>query len=95
MKVLTWFTGDPAVLNVLFPLGFVLVAVSAFVAFRVIGTSRLVSGVLALVFAFAPSHFLRTTGQLFIGAPVAVPLAVAIAIRPGRRHPAAPPGALA
>jgi len=82
MKVLTWFTGDPAVLvNVLFLLGFVLVAVTAFVALRVIGTSRLVSGVLALVFAFAPSHFLRTTGQLFIGAPVAVPLAVAIAIR--------------
>ena len=82
MKVLTWFTGDPAVLvNVLFLLGFVLVAVSAFVALRVIGTSRLVSGALALVFAFAPSHFLRTTGQLFIGAPVAVPLAVAIAIR--------------
>ena len=82
MKVLTWFTGDPAVLvNLLFLLGFVLVAVSAFVAFRVIGTSRLVSGVLALVFAFAPSHFLRTTGQLFIGAPVAVPLAVAMAIR--------------
>jgi hypothetical protein len=82
VKVLTWFTHDPAVVvNVLFLLGFVLVAVSAFVALRIIGTSRLVSGVLALVFAFAPSHFLRTTGQLFVGAPVAVPLAVALAMR--------------
>ncbi len=82
MKALTWFTHDPAVVvNLLFLLGFVLVAVSAFVALRVIGAGRLVSGVLALVFAFAPSHFLRTTGQLFIGAPVAVPLAVALAMR--------------
>jgi hypothetical protein len=82
VKVLTWFTQDPAVVvNVLFLIGFVLVAVSAFVALRVIGAGRLVSGVLALVFAFAPSHFLRTTGQLFIGAPVAVPLAAALAMR--------------
>jgi len=82
MKALTWFTHDPAVIvNVLFLLGFVLVAVSAFVALRVIGAGRLVSGVLALVFAFAPSHFLRTTGQLFIGAPVAAPLAVALPMR--------------
>ncbi len=82
IKALTWFTHDPALaVNLLFMLGFVLVAVTAFVALRVIGASRLVSGVLALVFAFAPSHFLRTTGQLFIGAPVAVPLAVALAMR--------------
>jgi phosphoglycerol transferase len=82
LKGLTWFTHDPAVLvNVLFLLGFVLVAVSAFVALRVIGVGRLVSGALAIVFAFAPSHFLRTTGQLFIGAPLSVPLAIAIALR--------------
>ena len=82
VKALTWFTHDPAVVvNVLFLLGFVLVAVAAFVALRVIGAGRLVSGTLALVFAFAPSHFLRTTGQLFIGAPVAVPLAIALAMR--------------
>jgi phosphoglycerol transferase len=82
LKGLTWFTHDPAVLvNVLFLLGFVLVAVSAFVALRVIGVGRLVSGALAIVFAFAPSHFLRTTGQLFIGAPVSVPLAIAVALR--------------
>jgi phosphoglycerol transferase len=82
IKVLTWFTHDAAlVLNLLFMLGFVLVAFSAFIGFRVIGAGRLVSGVLALVFAFAPSHFLRTTGQLFIGAPVAVPLACALAMR--------------
>ena len=82
VKALTWFTSDAALaVNLLFMLGFVLVAVAAFAALRVIGTGRLVSGVLALVFAFAPSHFLRTTGQLFIGAPVAVPLACALAVR--------------
>jgi phosphoglycerol transferase len=82
LKGLTWFTHDPAVLvNVLFLLGFVLVAVSAFVALRVIGIGRLVSGVLGIIFAFAPWHFLRTTGQLFIGAPLSVPLAIAVALR--------------
>ncbi len=82
LKAMTWFTHDPALLlNLLFLLGFVLVAVAGFVAMRVIGASRLVSGVLALVFAFAPSHFLRTTGQLFIGAPVSIPLACALAMR--------------
>ena len=82
VKVLTWFTRDAALaVNLLFMLGFVLVALAAFVAFRVVGVSRLVSGTVAVLFAFAPSHFLRTTGQLFIGAPVSVPLAGALALR--------------
>jgi phosphoglycerol transferase len=81
-KVLTWFTDNAATAtNVLFLLGFVLVALSAFVGLRMVGASRLVSGALALVYAFAPWHFLRTTGQLFIGAPVSVPLACALAVR--------------
>jgi phosphoglycerol transferase len=80
-KVITWFTDNAATAtNLLFLLGFVLVALSAFVALRMVGVSRLVSGTLALVYAFAPWHFLRTTGQLFIGAPVSVPLACALAV---------------
>jgi hypothetical protein len=80
-KVITWFTDNAATAtNVLFLLGFVLVALSAFIALRMVGVSRLVSGTLALVYAFAPWHFLRTTGQLFIGAPVSVPLACAVAV---------------
>ena len=80
-KVITWFTDNAATAtNLLFLLGFVLVALSAFVGLRMVGTSRLVSGALALVYAFAPWHFLRTTGQLFIGAPVSVPLVAALAV---------------
>ncbi len=80
-KVITWFTDNAATAtNALFLFGFVLVALSAFVGLRMVGASRLASGALALVYAFAPWHFLRTTGQLFIGAPVAVPLACALAV---------------
>jgi hypothetical protein len=75
-------TSDPALLvNALYLLTFPMAAVVAFVCFRLVGAGRLVSGVLGILFAFTPAHFLRNTSHLVLAGTVSVPIGCAIAIR--------------
>ena len=62
LKVGSWLSDDPYLLtNAYFLAGFALVAMSAFVALRVIGIQRSLAHPLALLYSFAPYHLLRGT----------------------------------
>lgn len=75
LKVLSWVTGDPALLaNVYFLAGFVLVAVVAHVAFRLLGLRPFVALPLAVAYAFLPYHQVRGLSHLLLGVYVGVPL---------------------
>lgn len=63
------------VLNAYFLLTFPLVAMAAAWYFRVVGIRRLMAGTLAVLYAFAPYHFLRGEAHLYLTAYYVVPLA--------------------
>ena len=74
IKVMSLFTSNPfALTNAYFLLSFVLVALSALVVLRLIGINRWLAHALALVYAFAPYHFLRGTEHLTLAAYWSVP----------------------
>ncbi len=66
------------VLNAYFLLSFPLAAGAALWAFRYFGISRVLSAVLAVLFALAPYHFTRAEGHLFLAAYYPVPFAVVL-----------------
>lgn len=75
LKVGSWLSDDPYLLtNAYFLAGFALVAMSAFVALRVIGIQRSLAHPLALLYSFAPYHLLRGTEHLTLAAYWSVPL---------------------
>jgi hypothetical protein len=63
------------VLNAYFLLTFPLAAMTGAWYFRVVGVRRLMAGVLGVLYAFAPYHFLRGETHLFLSAYYVVPLA--------------------
>ncbi len=63
------------VLNGYFLLTFPLAAMTAAWYFRVVGIGRLMAGMLAVLYAFAPYHFLRGEAHLYLAAYYVVPLA--------------------
>lgn len=82
VKVLSWFSHDAfLVTNLTYLAGFVLVALSAFVALRLLGVRRLLAHPFALVFTFLPYHFLRGTAHMTLAAYLSVPLAVLLIVK--------------
>jgi hypothetical protein len=69
------------VLNAYFLLTFPLIAMAAAWFFRVMGIGRVLSGALALLYAFAPYHFYRGEDHLFLAAYFPVPLAAVLIYR--------------
>ncbi|WP_209560412.1 hypothetical protein [Frigoribacterium sp. PvP032] len=75
-RVFSAVLGDWAVaLNVWYVLGFVLIALTATFFFLRIGMSRVLSVVLAVLFALAPYHFIRNENHLALSTYFTLPLA--------------------
>lgn len=74
------FDSYGAVLNLYFLAGFGLSAFFAALVLRLIGLSRGVALVLAVLYAFAPYHFIRGEAQLFLASYYAVPLGILMAL---------------
>ena len=89
MRVMALFTSDWALLvNLFYLLGFVLSAVSAFFVLRWLGGHRVTSTAAAVLYAFAPYHFIRGTNHLVYASYAVVPIGVVLAVRVARgRHP--------
>ncbi len=93
LKVLSLVLSPGASVNVFFLASFVTVAVSAYLALRVLGTSRPTAATLGAVYSLIPYHFLRGEPHLFLSAYEVVPLAAALAVTVYRgrldlwRHP--------
>ena len=75
------------VLNAYYLLTYPLAAVAGAWFFRVLGLNRLVAGTMALLYAFAPYHFYRDEGHLFLSAYWCVPLAAVLVWRALRGEP--------
>jgi phosphoglycerol transferase len=81
LKVMTWFSSDPAlVINSFFLLTFPLVAFTAIPVFRHFGLSYPTALAGGLLFAFTPFHLLRGEGHLFLSSYYPVPLGVLLAL---------------
>jgi hypothetical protein len=81
-RVAGLFTDQYAVvLNLYFLLGFPLAALTASWSLREVRVSRVVALPLAVLFAFAPYHFLRGEVHLTLGAYWPVPLAAVLVLR--------------
>lgn len=75
-RVFSAVLGDWATaLNVWYVLGFVLIALTATFFFLRVGTSRVLSVVLAVLFALAPYHFIRNENHLALSTYFTLPLA--------------------
>lgn len=74
-------------MNGYFLLGFPLAAVTAVWFLRLVGVSRSLSAVLAILFALAPYHFIRNQNHMWLGEYWAIPLGLGIVvmIATGRR----------
>ena len=82
MRFLALFTTDWVLLiNVFFILGFFASAVSAFFSLRWLGTRRVTATVAAVLFAFAPYHFIRGVSHLLYASYAVVPIGVVFAVR--------------
>ncbi len=76
IKAIGLFTSTPAeAMNAFYFGSFPLMALTAFLALRLLAASRLVAVVIAVLFSLAPNHFLNGEGHLFLGAAWSVPLA--------------------
>ena len=81
LRMLAEVTGGPgSAVNVFFILTFAAVAFTAHVVLRKLGLSRVVSGVGAFVYAFAPYHFLRGEGHLLLSGYEMVPIGILLAL---------------
>lgn len=80
--------GDPALtLNVYFLFTFVAVSLTAWFVLRRLGVSRLVAGVVGVLFSFLPYHFARGEAHLLLSGYFMVPVAVLLAVRVWSREP--------
>jgi hypothetical protein len=68
------FSDAGEVLNLFYLLSFPLVALAAYLAFRLLGVSPWVATVCAALYALLPFHFVRGPGHLFLSSYYAVPL---------------------
>lgn len=76
IKTIGLFTSSPAeALNAFYFGTFPLMALTGFLALRLLAVSRPVAVVIAVLFSLAPNHFFNGEGHLFLGAAWSVPLA--------------------
>ena len=89
MRFLALFTSDwVLVINLFYLLSFFLAAVSVFFSLRWLGVRRVSATVAAVLFAFAPYHFLRGVSHLTYSGYAVVPIGVVFAVRAARgEHP--------
>lgn len=81
MKVMSWFTGDWAlILNAFYVLSFYTTAWSAYVVLRWLRSSRLPAVVASLLFSLSPYHLWRVQ-HLLLSSYFAIPIAVLLAVR--------------
>ncbi|WP_456846466.1 hypothetical protein [Cellulomonas sp. P5_C6] len=88
MKMMGWVLQDWAVtLNVYFLIGFPLAALTGMVFFRAVRVGRISSAALAILFALAPYHFMRSEDHLFLASYYPVPLGLILVVRVLRGQP--------
>ncbi|HEY4754081.1 MAG TPA: hypothetical protein VIH37_12400 [Candidatus Limnocylindrales bacterium] len=86
--VLGWFTSNWAVVvNVYFLIGFPLAALAMTWFLREVGVSRILTVVLAVLYAIAPYHFERGISHLFLASYYTIPLALVVVLRAMRGEP--------
>jgi phosphoglycerol transferase len=82
LSAIGWFVDEPgAAVNVLWLLGFPLIAIGAFAGLRLLGLPRAESAVAAVLYCFLPYHLARGQKHLFLSMYYLVPLAAALAVR--------------
>ena len=82
MRILAFGTDDWVLVNNLFfLLTFPAAAVSALLALRWLGVSRATAAVAAILFVFAPYHFIRGTQHMLLASYAVVPVGVVLAVR--------------
>ncbi|MDQ6750079.1 MAG: hypothetical protein M3Z33_04920 [Actinomycetota bacterium] len=87
IKAIGLFSSSPAAtLNAFYFGSFPLVALTAFLALRLLGVSRPVAVVIGVLFSIAPNHLLNGESHLLLGAAWSVPLAcwLVLAVAAGR-----------
>jgi len=87
IKALALFVGNPVVVfNLFYLLAFPLIAITAFLVLRDLGSARLPALVAAVLFAVLPYHQLRQEAHLFLVAYYGIPLGVwlTVALAEGR-----------
>ena len=73
--------GEPGLaLNLFYLGGFFLVGACMYLVLRWVGARRAVAGVVAVLFALAPYHLIRSTGHVLLSAYYSVPVAVLLAL---------------
>jgi phosphoglycerol transferase len=87
-KFIALFTDQWTVaLNVYFLIGFPLAALAAVWFFRVVGVSKWLSVALAVAYAIAPYHFMRSEAHLYLGSYYPIPLALVLLVWVMRGEP--------
>lgn len=82
MRAMALVTGDwVLIMNMFFLASFATAAFAAYLALRWFAVGRLLAGVVALVFAFTPYHFVRGPEHLLLSSYFVVPIAVVVAAR--------------
>lgn len=82
LSAIGWFVDEPgAAVNVLWLLGFPLIAIGAFAGLRLLGLPRAESAAAAVLYCFLPYHLVRGQKHLFLSMYYLVPLAAALAVR--------------
>jgi len=81
LKLLSLMFSPAAAVNILYVLGFAVVAVAAYVSFRIVHVSRQLACALSVIYSILPYHFLRGEAHLFLSEYYAVPVGCAIAVR--------------
>jgi phosphoglycerol transferase len=80
-KILALFTHEwPVAINLYFVIGFVLAAITGFWFFRICRINPALSMTMAVLFATAPYHFLRSEGHLWLASYYCVPLGLGLLI---------------
>jgi phosphoglycerol transferase len=89
IRILTIPSQDWALVNNLFAfLSFFTIALASFYALRWMRVGRTLAVSVAVLYAFAPFHFIRANGHLVYASYVAVPVGVVLALRAARGlHP--------
>ena len=80
LRVLAAIGSPGFAVNAFYVLSFVLVAVVAHAALRLLGVRPVVAGAVALLYTFTPYHFARNVDHLFLTGYELVPVAVLLAI---------------
>ncbi len=81
LRLLAWVSGGPgSAINLFYVLSFGAVAAMTHAVLRILGLRRWLAAVLALLYAYAPYHFVRSEGHLLLSGYQMVPLGMLFAL---------------